>query len=167
MSFKVGDFVVHPIHGVGHIVQIEKKRFSEEGTRLYYKVTLPKSTIWVPVEAQATIGLRLVTTKSELDHYRDLLKNHPAPPSDNHAQRHAKITLRLKEGSFQVLCEVVSDLTMAGWQKPLGRSDAAMLQKTRDKLLEEWAASAGVSTTEAMEEIDALLMTNQPAYKVG
>jgi RNA polymerase-interacting CarD/CdnL/TRCF family regulator len=44
---------------------------------VYYKVALPKNTIWIPVEAQTTIGLRLVTAKSDLDQYRNLLKSHP------------------------------------------------------------------------------------------
>jgi RNA polymerase-interacting CarD/CdnL/TRCF family regulator len=164
MQLKIGDNVVHPAYGVGHLVKIEKKQFSEEKTRLYYKVTLLRRTIWVPIEAQATIGLRLVTAKNELDQYRNLLKSPPVPLSDNHSQRHAELASRLKEGSFQVMCEVVRDLTVSGWQKPLGRSDAAILQKTRERLLQEWATSTGVSTIEASKEIDALLRASRQAF---
>ena len=166
-QFKVGDNVVHPVYGVGHIVQIEQKQFSEKGVRQYYKVILPRSTIWVPIEAQASIGLRLVTARSDLDQYRNLLKSRPVPLKHNHAQRHVELANRLKEGSFQVMCEVVRDLTVSGWQKPLGRSDAVILQKTRERLLQEWAASAGVSTTAAGKEINTLLRATQPASNVG
>jgi RNA polymerase-interacting CarD/CdnL/TRCF family regulator len=164
MPFNVGDNVVHPAYGVGHLIKIEKRQFFEEKTRLYYKVTLPRSTIWVPIEAQTTIGLRLVTAENELDQYRNLLKSPPVLLSDNHPQRHVELTNRLKEGSFQVMCEVVRDLTVSGWQKPLGRSDAAILQKTRERLLQEWATSAGVSTTEVSKEIDALLRASRQAF---
>jgi CarD family transcriptional regulator len=158
MQFKVGDNVVHPVYGLGHIVKIEEKQFSEIGaTHLYYKITLPRSTIWIPIEAQAIIGLRLVTAKRELDQYRNLLKSRPVPLNNDDPQRHVELASRLKQGSFRVVCEVVRDLTAWGWRKPLGRTDAATLQKTRDSLYQEWATAAGLSMAEATEEVESLL----------
>ena len=45
MQFKVDDFVVHPVHGIGHIVEIAEKRFSGKETRLYYKLIWPRG-VW-------------------------------------------------------------------------------------------------------------------------
>lgn len=158
MQFKVGDRVVHPAHGIGHIKEIEEKRFSEPGARLYYKIALLKRTIWIPVEAHEVSGLRLVTVKSDLDHYRNLLKSPPVLLEKNHHRRHLELVNRLKQGSFQIVCEVVRDLTAWSWRKPLGPTDLATLQKLRQSLYQEWAAAADVSTTEASDEIDALLL---------
>jgi len=166
MQFTVGTTIVHPIYGVGNIIKVEEKRFSEIKASLYYEIALLRSTIWVPVKAQAAIGLRLVTPKSDLEQYRELLKSPPSPPPSNdkpQVGRHMELAKLLKEGSFQVMCEVVRDLTLAGRQKPLGRSDATTLQKTRDRLLQEWAVSAEISETEAAEEINALLLTQETA----
>jgi CarD family transcriptional regulator len=164
MQFKIGDFVVHPVYGVGHIIKIEEKQFSEQEARLYYKVTLSKRTVWVPVEAQGTLGLRLVTAKSELDRYRTLLKSRPVPLDKNHHRRHLELVSRLKQGSFQGVCEVVRDLTAWGWRKPLGPTDTATLQKTRESLYQEWATAAGVSISEATKEVESLLLATRPAY---
>ncbi|MFC1976062.1 CarD family transcriptional regulator [Chloroflexota bacterium] len=165
MQFKVDDFVVHPAYGVGHIVKIEEKQFSEIGAaRLYYKITLSRSTIWIPIEAQATIGLRLVTAKRDLDQYRNLLKSRPASLNNNHPQRHVELASRLKQGSFQVMCEIVRDLTAWARRKSLGSADKATLQKARENLYQEWATAAGVPNTEAIKEIDALLRTSQQAF---
>jgi CarD family transcriptional regulator len=164
MQFKVGDLVVHPIHGIGHIVNIEKKQFSEKRTRLYYKVTFPKRTVWIPVEAQGARRLRLITAKSDLDQYRNLLKSRPVPLTKNHHRRHLELVNRLKQGSFQVVCEVVRDLTAWGWRKPLGPTDKATLQKTRESLYREWATAAGVSVAEAIKEVESLLRATQRAY---
>jgi CarD family transcriptional regulator len=166
MQFKIGDMVVHPAYGIGSITEIEKKRFAEQGVQRYYKIKLPRRTLWLPVETLEASGLRLITAKSELDQYRSLLQSPPIALETNHHRRHLELANRLKEGSFQVMCEVVRDLTVAGWQKPLGRSDAATLQKTRERLLQEWSASAGVSTTEASKEIDTLLRASQSVYDV-
>jgi RNA polymerase-interacting CarD/CdnL/TRCF family regulator len=161
IRFKVGDFVVHPVYGLGHLIKIEEKQFSEMRARLYYQLTLPKSTVWIPVEAQANIGLRLVTARSDLDQYRDLLKSRPAPLHKDHKRRHLELVSRLNQGSFQVMCEVVRDLTAWGWRKSLNRTDAVTLKKTQESLYQEWATAAGVSMAEAIKEVKSLLQTTQ------
>lgn len=164
MQFKVGDYVVHPIFRVGHIVKIEERKFTDQGTCLYYQITLPRRTLWIPIEAHEAVGLRLVTAKSELDQYRALLKSRPVALNQQHRQRHRELDDRLKEASFQVLCEVVRDLTAWSWQKPLGQSDKAILQKTRENLCQEWATAAGVSVGQALEEVDSLLQAAQQTF---
>jgi len=158
MQLKIGDLVVHPAFGIGHIENVEEKQFSkEEEARLFYKITRPKHHImWVLVDATIS-GLRLVTAKGDLDQYRALLKSAPVPVNTNHQQRHLEMFSRLTQGSFQNVCEVVRDLTAWGWQKPLDQADSTLLQKSRESLYQEWASATNVSTTEAIKEIDTLL----------
>ena len=73
-----------------------------------------------------------------------------------------ELASRLKQGSFQGVCEVMRDLTAWGWGEPLGQADRTTLQKTQDSLYQEWAMAADVSTTEAIKEIDSLLLAAQP-----
>jgi CarD family transcriptional regulator len=159
IQFTVGDFVVHPVYGLGHLVKIEERQFSEMQARLYYQITLPGCTVWIPVEAQATIGLRLVT--ADLGQYRDLLRSRPVPLHKDHRRRHLELVSRLNQGSFQMVCEVVRDLTAWGRQKPLNRTDTVTLKKTQESLYQEWATAAGISIAEAMKEIEFLLQTTQ------
>lgn len=161
MQFKVGELIVHPAYGPGRIVKIEEKQFPEKRARLYYQVTLPERTVWTPVETRRDSGLRGVTAKRDLNHYRNLLKSQPVPLLKNHHRRHRDLLSRLKQGSFKVVCEVVRDLTAWGWRKPLGPTDAATLQKTREKLFQEWAIAAGVSRAEAVKEVESLLRTTR------
>ena len=165
MQFKIGDVVVHPAYGIGHIVKIEEKQFSKKSVaRLYYQVTMPnRNTIWTPVEDQVSNGLRLVTAKSDLDQYRNLLKSRPVLLEKNHHQRHLELVSRLKQGSFQVMCEVVRDLTVSGWQKPLGVTARTILRKTQQRLCQEWASAADISIAEATKEIGSLLQATPEA----
>jgi RNA polymerase-interacting CarD/CdnL/TRCF family regulator len=164
MQFKIGDMVVLPTRGIGQIKEVEEKNFSEQGARLYYKVALSEHTIWIPVETHQISGLRPVTVKGELDQYRTLLKSPPIPLELNHHRRHLELIKRLKEGSFQIICEVVRDLTAWSWRKPLGQADTSILQKTRQSLYQEWATAAGVSTIEAIEEVDSLLVKTHQVF---
>lgn len=161
MQFKVDDYVVHPIYGLGQIVEIEEREFSDEGTCLYYKISLPRRTVWIPVDAEESIGLRLATAKRELNKYRTVLQSRPDPLPQNHQQRHLELVKRLKEGSFRMVCEVVRDLTAWSQRRQLGQKDATTLQKTREGLYQEWATAAGVSVAEASQEIESLLQTTQ------
>lgn len=163
MQLKIDDLVVHPAFGMGHIVEIEEKPFSEKETCPYYKIVRLKHTMWIRVAAQEATGLRLVTAKSDLDHYRDVLKSPAVDLNANLQQRQLGLVSCLAQGSFQGVCEVMRDLTAWGRHEPLGRADTTTLQKTRDSLSQEWAIAAGVSPTEAIREIDSLLLADQPA----
>jgi RNA polymerase-interacting CarD/CdnL/TRCF family regulator len=165
MQFKVGDVVVHPACGIGRIVKIEEKQFSKKSAaRLYYQVTMPnRNTIWTPVEDQVSNGLRSVTAKSDLDQYRNLLKSRPVLLEKHRHHRYLELVSRLKQGSFQVMCEVVRDLTVSGWQKPLGVTARIILRKTQQRLCQEWASAADISIAEATKEIGSLLQVTQEA----
>ena len=164
MEFQIGDSVVHPVYGVGRIARIDKKRFTGTAARLYYEVSTAKTTVWVPAETFETIGLRRLTAKLDLTKYRVLLKSRPTTLDKDHGKRRLELVERMKQGSFQALCEMVRDITARGWHKPLGSADAASLRKAYTHLCEEWAAAEGVSITEATEEVDALLSEAEQSY---
>ncbi|HEX9922511.1 MAG TPA: CarD family transcriptional regulator [Anaerolineae bacterium] len=162
MLFNVGDFIVHPVYGVGHLVKIEERQFSKEAASLYYQISWPKRQVWIPVAAQKAGGLRLVTARRELDRYRTVLKGQPTLLSKNYYQRRQELLNCLDQGSFQSVCEVVRDLTARSRHKRLSRTDGDTLRQTRQALCHEWATAAGLSRTEASQEIDALLLVTEP-----
>lgn len=164
MQFEAGDYAVHPTHGVGHIERLEERQFAETDTCLYYVLSIEKGTVWVPVQADGTTALRPVTSKQQLSQYRGLLKGQPTELDRDRNKRRLAILERLKLGSFGVLCEVVRDLSATGWHRTISEGDSALLLKVRQNLWSEWAAAAGVSTSEAIEEIDALLQAGRKAY---
>ena len=165
MEFKSGDYVVHPAYGVGHIVRLEERQLAEAEKCWYYVLAIDKSTVWVPVQADGSSRLRTVTAKQELDQYRNLLKGRPTPLGRDHKTRRLKIGEQLTQNSFRQLCEVVRDLTAAGWHRRIGEADAACLLKARDHLRREWAAATGMSMSEADQEVDALLLIGREAYR--
>ena len=157
MQFQVGDRVVHPVHGVGVIKGFTKEQFGSGKSRQYYEVTTDGATVWVPVNEQGLTVLRLITSKGELSACRSVLKSRPVPLNKDHQRRHLEITNRLRTGSFQATCEIVRDLRALSLRKPLGESENILLRKTFKALSDEWAASAGVTTQVAINEIESLL----------
>jgi len=165
MPFKAGDFIVHPTYGVGNIVRLEEKRLAEDQPRWYYVVVVDKSTVWVPVDGNNTAGLRAVTPKKDLDRYRALLKGQPGALERDHNKRRTLINERVRQGSFQSLCEAVRDLSAQSWKRPLSEADLTLLQRLTRSLYREWAASAGTSLPDATAEVQSLLQEAKEIYK--
>lgn len=166
MRFNIGDWVVHLAHGLGQIVNLQEKRLSGAEARLYYEVVTQTNTVWVPVETQAESTLRSITPKSDLDLCEQLLKLRPEPLNRDYRMRQADLNARVKRGSFQVLCEVVRDLTAYSWRRPLSDADAALLRRIHDNVCHEWAASAGLTVAEVNHQINTMLLEARQAHQV-
>jgi CarD family transcriptional regulator len=166
MPFKAGDFIVHPTYGVGNIVRVEEKRLAEDQPRWYYVIVVDKSTVWVPVDENKVAVLRAVTPRKDLDRYRAVLKGQPEALERDHTKRRTLINERVKQGSFQSLCEAVRDLSAQSWKRPLSEADLTLLQRLSHSLHREWAASANMPLPDAAAEVQALLQEARRTYKV-
>jgi len=157
MEIKHGDYVVHPTFGVGCVESIEDREVGEEGTRTFYRIGFVKMTVWVPVQHPKSGGLRPVTPPKDLARYCTLLRSSPAALDNNFRLRQIELENRLKQGTFQSLCEVVRDLSARSWLKSLSSFDATLLKRTRAFLNQEWAATSGKSVEEANIEVESCL----------
>jgi CarD family transcriptional regulator len=165
MQFKIGDDAVHPSYGVGQIVRLEERQLAEAELRLYYVLAIGKHTVFVPIDADGSSGLRAVISQKELEQCRAVLKSRPAGFERDRNKRRLEIHERLIPGSFRRMCEAVRDLTALGWYRRIGEGDAAILQKVRDNVWREWAVAAHVSLSDAIQEVDALLQAGREVYK--
>jgi RNA polymerase-interacting CarD/CdnL/TRCF family regulator len=165
MEFRSGDDVVHPNYGVGNVVRLEDRQLAEDETRQYYVLAFGKMTVWTPVQASGSCPLRPVTASQDLDRYRALLKSRPTTLDRDFKKRRLGIEEQLARGSFQVICEVVRDLTALGWYRPISGIDASVLKRVRADLWQEWAASTGQPLPDAIQEVNALLAAGEKTYK--
>ena len=64
LSFKIGETVVYPKHGVGEIISIESMEIANIKTHFYVvKMEQAKLTIRIPLDKQHEVGLRKISTK--------------------------------------------------------------------------------------------------------
>jgi RNA polymerase-interacting CarD/CdnL/TRCF family regulator len=120
--------------------------------------------VWVPADTEDAASLRHLISNSDLTHYRALLKSRPVPLNANWRQRGQERINSLRAGSFEIMCEVVRDLTAYGWPKPLRESEAKELHKIQDAVSQEWASALGVLPSVAYREITALLQEGHRIY---
>lgn len=155
--FEIGDSVVHPQHGVGQVVKLEDREFERGDTRRYYEIHIPGgSTVWVPVDLSNS-GLRRLAHKSELVHCRDILQSRPSPLMEDGRVRQSALVAHLRQGTIAAQCEVVRDLSAFVSHKPAYGTISAFLEAMMRVLCQEWATVAGITVSEAAEEINSLL----------
>jgi RNA polymerase-interacting CarD/CdnL/TRCF family regulator len=156
MKLEIGDRVVHPQYGVGHVVKLEEREFEPGLMRQYYEISIPGSTLWVPLD-QPTFGLRKLAVRREIDRCRHILSSRPLPLTEDSRLRQSDLSARLKTGTIVAHCEVVRDLSAYGAHKPISGTIAAFLRVTQDVLCQEWAMVEGITLAEANVEISLLL----------
>ena len=163
IKFAIGDKVVHPQHGVGFVAGLEEKQFEPNVARMYYVVSIPDTTLWVPVDL-STSGLRKLGLKSDIEGCRQALQS---PPQALNTGREmlANLSARIKQGTIIAQCEVVRDLAAFGWRKPLYGPIADYQRMILNVLCQEWAVVSGVSQDEASHEINLLLKKGRAAQK--
>lgn len=155
--FQIGSQVVHPDHGIGRVGRRVPRRFNEVEAGHYYEIVYARGPVWVLIETGLPYRLRPLTRRSDLGHYRRVLRGRPGPLPLEGPQRQAGLRDQLQTGSFQGVCAVVRDLTAHGRGQSLGKADSVMLEEARGRLCQEWAAANQVTLAQAAEEIQALL----------
>jgi len=163
LKFEIGDKVVHPQHGVGYISNLEEKQFEPNKSRIYYVVSIPDTTLWVPVDL-STSGLRKLGGRNELEQCYQILQS--APQTLNAGRDLlASLAVRIKQGTIVAQCEVVRDLTAFGWHKPLFGPIADFQRMALNVLCQEWAVIKGVSVADASYEINDLLKKSRATHE--
>ncbi len=164
LEFAVGDRVVHSVYGVGTIQAVSEQQFVGGHSRPYLEVKMAGSTLWVPVDASTSTILRGVAPKQTVDVCRKLLSEQPVSFDQNRTVRQVEIANRMKGGLLPALSRTVRDLRAHSWTKPLSAAEDLLLVKLSKALCAEWAASEGVSLTNALREIEARLRKGRLAY---
>jgi RNA polymerase-interacting CarD/CdnL/TRCF family regulator len=164
MPFEINDRVVYPAFGVGRIVGLMTKTLRAAESRMYYEVSGDRTTAWVQVEEGAARGLRPLTRKDELGHFRAVLRGRPVAMNADFRQRQLALRDQLKGGTLQCVCEVVRDLNGRSWLKALNESDLHTLRRSSDALCQEWAAADEITIAQATAEVGSLLRESRAAY---
>ncbi|HKZ43864.1 MAG TPA: CarD family transcriptional regulator [Anaerolineales bacterium] len=155
LKFEVGDKVVHPQHGVGYIEGLEEKQFEPNNAQMYYVVSIPDTTLWVPVDFLSS-GLRKLGSISEINECQQVLTESPEILTAGRDLL-SKLFERINIGSIIAHCEVIRDLTAFGWKKPLYGPIADFQRMALQVLCQEWAMIKDIPLADASQEINQLL----------
>lgn len=156
MTFHIGDPIMHWTFGLGKIIALEERAFSEVKKK-YYVVEIKDMTIWVPVDDNLDCQLRHPTAAADFKDIFAILALPGEPLPANRLDRKTLILDKLKDGRAESLCQVISSLTSYQQDRSLNEIDQGYLKRARNALLEEWVYALAVSFSDAEHELRRLL----------
>jgi CarD family transcriptional regulator len=160
-KYKVGQEIVYPLQGVGHIRAIEEKPFRERKL-LYYIVYLEVSdmTIMVPVDKADELGIRAIVGKKESQKALRLIAEEFEPiPADWKLRYQMNLDL-LKKGSIIDIANVVRALYHRSRIKELPILERKLYDSALKLLIDEISFSLEMGKEEVEELVFARLKVN-------
>ena len=153
--FSAGDKIVYPMHGAGIICGIEEKKILGEKKEYYiFKLPCSEINLMIPVESEATVGIRPVAEREVISDVTELLGAESSCMDSNWNRRYRENMEKLKSGDIMRVAEVVRDLMRADRRKGLSSGESKLLTKARQILISEMMLAADMTWDEAKTVIE-------------
>lgn len=159
-TFRVGNKVVYPAHGVALIEAIEDKTVSGCRQSFYILRMLGNdTTIMIPTHNAKRVGLRDVIGRSEIPRVMEILRRKEVEISPNWNRRFKDNWERIKSGSLYEMALVLRKLVVLQRERHLSFGEKKMLENVRQLIVTEIAHAAGIDPREADGMVEKTVAT--------
>ncbi len=155
MQFSVGDKVVHPHHGPGQVVGVERKQLVDKAQR-YYVIQIPiqELTVYVPRAKLDAVGVRPAMSRAKLSVVLDTLRSQPRRLPLDYKERQEQVWERLRPGRVLQVARVVRDLFWHREREHLTKKDSDYFDQARQRLAAELALVSDTEFSDAEQLIN-------------
>jgi CarD family transcriptional regulator len=158
VTFKVGQKVVYPSHGVATIEKIDVCQINGEQSEFYLlRLRATNSTVMVPTRNVVEIGLRRPIPNSRCAEVLRILAEDFSTPHADWKNRFKDFSERMRSGDIFAIAEVLKTLTYLNQLKPLSFREKRMLERARYLVISEIACVSGVADAKVEPKVDAAL----------
>ena len=158
--FRIGDKIVHPMHGAGVVDQIVTRKVNNV-LRDYYSLRLPVGgmLVLIPTDHCQEIGVRPVLTPEAFEGILNQIADLEVKLETNWNHRYQENMSRLKSGDLLEVAKVVKSLLLRDTRRGLSTGERKMLHSARQILISELSLSRDISYEEAEDRINQILRT--------
>ena len=144
--FKIGDKVVHPMHGAGIIRDIVSERVGGV-TQDYYVFTMPMGGLLlkIPVANSDMVGLRSVVDGRYAEEVFSAVSGLEVDMTANWNRRYRENMERIKSGDLYEVARVIKGLTLRDAERGLSNGERKMLHSAKQIFISEMALVTGGS----------------------
>ena len=157
-TYKTGDFVVYPTHGVGKVIDVLEQEIASHKLELIV-ITFERDrmTLRVPVEKAATSGLRKLASKKIMEEAMTKLTGRARVKRTMWSRRAQEYEAKINSGDPVSIAEVVRDLHRNVGQPDQSFSERQIYEAARDRLAAEVAAVDKTDVETATEKLEKVL----------
>ena len=157
-EFLPEQYVVYPSHGIGQILEIEKKEIAGQMLTMYViEFEKEKMTLRVPIEKTKEIGVRKVSTKNQLKEIFEILTGKAKVRRTMWSRRAQEYEAKINSGDIKLLTEVVRDLFRSDSQPEQSYSERQLYEAARERLSREVAVIERTDEQKAIEKMETIL----------
>lgn len=153
-TFKVGEYVVYPTHGVGKITAKETETIGEFKLEVFViAFEKDKMTLRVPVNRAEAAGLRATSSETEVKKAMSTLKGRARISRGMWSRRAQEYESKINSGCIISVAEVVRDLHKNVDQSERSYSERMIYETAMNRLVGEVAASEKIDNKKAHEKL--------------
>ena len=156
--FRIGDKIVHPMHGAGVVDGIVQKKVNGV-VRDYYTLKLPIGgmLVMIPTDHCEQIGVRAILSGDEAARILNEISDVQVEMQSNWNHRYRENMERLKSGNLMEVAKVVKGLAMRETRRGLSNGERKMLHSAKQILISEIGLAQSISYQEAEDRLDQAL----------
>ena len=150
ISFKVGDKLVYPNHGVTVVEHIGESPIMPAGDSYYHlRLLANNSRLMVPITNQDRVGLRRLYQQKEVKGLLGLLEQKPVKSHTDWKGRYRENLEKMKTGRLEDVAEVLKNLSEVQKRKRLSFRAKKMYDRAKYLLVSEVAIVKNIPEPEA------------------
>ena len=156
--FNTKDYVVYPTHGVGCVIDIEKREVVGQNLEMYViEFIRDKLVLRVPVEKAKALNLRKVSKPSKIQSVMKILAQKARIKRTMWSRRAQEYDQKINSGDIEQIAEVVRDLNRANNQIEQSYSERQLFELAYDRFLREVMAGLNIPEENAIKKVDKVL----------
>src|SRR3954471_14072995 len=157
-SFKAGETIVYPAHGVGRITAIEEQEIAGFKLELYVvSFDKDKMVLRVPTGKASSVGMRKLAEPALIQKALDVLTGRARVKRTMWSRRAQEYEAKINSGDLIAIAEVIRDLYRSEAQPEQSYSERQLYEAALDRMAREIGAVQKLTETETLKVIDAQL----------
>ncbi len=158
LSFKVGEKLVYPNHGVTVVEQIAGSPvFGGDDTYYHLRLLSTNSRLMVPIGNTDRVGLRRLYQQKEIKGLLSLLEERVKKAHTDWKGRYRENLEKMKTGRLEDVAEVLKNLNEVSKKKSLSFREKKMYDRAKYLIVSEVAIVKGITEIEAEKVIEKAL----------
>ena len=158
-SFKKGDFIVYPAHGVGRVTGVEKDTVAGFDIEVYVVAfEQDKMVLRVPTAKATQSGMRSLSSDKIVKDALKTLKGKARVKRTMWSRRAQEYEAKINSGDLISIAEVVRDLHRGEDQPEQSYSERQLYESALDRMIREVAAVENIDHDAARDKLSKSLL---------
>ena len=160
-SFKIGELVVYPAHGVGKITNVEEQEIAGIKLELYIvDFEKEKLRLKVPTNPAEQKGMRRLADRTLIEQAMKVIRGRARIKRTMWSRRAQEYDAKINSGDMIAVSEVIRDLYRSDRQPEQSYSERQLFEQALARFARELAAVRKVDEDQCIKELEDFLARN-------